>query len=93
MLMDYLTYVNDLDIDDSIKLKAKSLYEDFKESSPNIILPELVDIQITGLYPYKSDHTIRVKNEKANIIYGGKEPTIKEINLIITFLLQQYMCT
>ena len=71
MLMDYLTYVNDLDIDDSIKLKAKSLYEDFKESSPYIILPELVDIQITGLYPYKSDHTIRVKNEKANIIYGG----------------------
>lgn len=69
--MDYLTYIDSLDLDDSVKLTAKNLYEGFKELSNEIKLPEIIDIQINGLYPYKSDHTIRVKNEKANVIYGG----------------------
>ena len=71
MLMDYLSYIDALELDSEVKTKAKNLFEDFQESSPNIKLPEIVSIDITGLYPYKSDHTIRVKNEKGNVIYGG----------------------
>ena len=69
--MDYLQYINTLGLDSVIDTKAKNLFEDFKESSPEIKLPEIKSIDITGLYPYKSDHTIMVKNTKANIIYGG----------------------
>lgn len=75
--MDYLTYINGLkkdelgEISSDIKIKAKNLFEDLKESSPEIKLPEIISIEITGLYPYKSDHTIRVKREKGNVIYGG----------------------
>ena len=77
MLMDYLTYINGLEKADfgevfsDIKIKAKNLFEDLQESSPDIRLPDIISIEITGLYPYKSDHTIRIKREKANIIYGG----------------------
>ena len=69
--MNYLSYLDSLELDSEIKIKAQNFYEDFKESSPAIKLPEIISIDITGLYPYKSDHTIMVKNEKANIIYGG----------------------
>ncbi len=69
--MDYLSYINSLELDSEIKTRAKNLFEDLQESSPDIKLPEIISIDITGLYPYKSDHTIRVKNTKANIIYGG----------------------
>ena len=75
--MDYLSYVNGLEkanfgeVFSDIKIKAKNLYEDFLESSPEIKLPQIKTIDINGLYPYKSDHTIMVKDNKANIIYGG----------------------
>ena len=69
--MNYLSYIDSLELDSEIKIKAQNFYEDFKESSPAIKLPEIISIDITGLFPYKSDHTIMVKNEKANIIYGG----------------------
>jgi DNA repair exonuclease SbcCD ATPase subunit len=69
--MDYLAYLGSIEIKSEVKLLAKSLYEDIRESTTDIILPKIINIEITGLYPYKSDHIIKLKNEKANIIYGG----------------------